>query len=819
MVSAGGVRLFCIFTWMSFTVYRSSAGSGKTYTLVKEYLGIVLQDPFLFRNILAITFTNKAANEMRERILSSLRDIANPQENPDSSVVRNMLPDLVGITGLAPEEVSRQATVVLGNILHNYQDFSVGTIDSFIHRIIRTFAFDLHLPLNFEVEMDEQAMVGMAVDLLLGRVGIDKVPTDILKKFTESRIDDEKNWDVEKDLKSFAAKLLRDDIAQFLPVLEKMETSDIIAASEELLKYMKWFETEGQRQASSIIDIWQENDIAPEDLSYGKNGIYGYVRRLANGDFSKLTANNYVVATLGEDKWTSTKADGAKVAVINSIKTVLLQKAADLVNHVDNGKRRYIFYRLLKKNIFPLAVLHEIIAVMQQIREAEGIIHISEFDKRIAGVVGSEPVPFIYERLGDRYSHFLIDEFQDTSVLEWQNLLPLIENSLAEGKFNMVVGDAKQAIYRFKGGEVEQLVKLPEIYKKALTSEMIARERQLHDHYDDRKLQSNYRSRENVIGFNNAFYTFISTLLSGMLKDIYADCFQQSSGNSPGGEVRIHFIDQEGRKEDKEPVYFEQIRNYIGEMVQEHGYALRDIAILTRSNSSASKIARNLLLNGTNVISAESLLLSSSPEVNFLINCLDFITNSDNKLALANMLSFIVQRDGRELHPSMAELLSGKDKDTESLHRLQSYFIKAGIHFNREELSQMGLYERVEGLIRIFSLDNTLNPYLMFFLDAVYDYSMNKRFIDEDFTSYWRENSNKFSIVVPEGLDAVNVMTIHKAKGLEFPVVIYPFANSKVDIFRDKKWITIDDPRLPGLKAALIPLINDLSDTDYADYL
>jgi len=804
---------------MSFTVYRSSAGSGKTYTLVKEYLGIVLKDPDHFRNVLAITFTNKAANEMRDRIVKSLKEIADADNYPETVAVKFMLPELLESSGMEINKLSMNAEVVLGKILHNYQDFSVGTIDSFIHRIIRTFAFDLHLPLNFEVETDDRTLVAMAVDLLLSRVGIEEMTTKILKKFTESRISDEKNWDIESDLRSFSRQLMKDDIAEFLPGLHGMDSKNILSISSKLQKQIKSFEDQLSNKAIALLEFWENKGVGEGDLFFGKAGIHGYISRLASKNFSSVKAGARIQKTLGEDKWYADSLAPERKALVDNVKEEMLDMAGDIISFIDSEYPGYIFYRLLKRNIFPLAILNEIEDVLDQIRAEEGIIHISEFDKRISDVVSKEPVPFIYERLGERYRHFLLDEFQDTSILEWQNILPLIENALAEAHFNMIVGDAKQAIYRFKGGEVEQLVELPKIYRKPSTADMDMRERQLEHFYDPRVLKSNFRSKREIIKFNNELYQFIAGQLPENLSRIYADCAQESDPKKTGGEVRISFVDTEGTKEDKEPTYFDQIHDLVMEMTSEKGYSLKDIAILCRSNGDASNIARNLLNHGIKVISTESLLLRSSAEVNFLIFCMDFISNNEDKVAMAGILTYITNRnDDAELHKILSRYLKsdGKLKDPAASAGFIQHLIDSGINFNPDELNQMGLYEKVESLIRIFSLDSCPDPYILFFLDIVYEYSTNKRLLSEDFMNYWRDNSSKYSIVVPEGLDAVNVMTIHKAKGLEFPVVIYPFANSKVDISKDKKWVHINDPELPGLKVALIPLINDLLETEYA---
>ncbi|NQT78255.1 MAG: UvrD-helicase domain-containing protein [Bacteroidetes bacterium] len=801
---------------MSFTVYRSSAGSGKTYTLVKEYLGIVLADPPAYRNILAITFTNKAANEMRDRIVRSLTEIAEAEQYPNTNAVKYMLPELQLITGFEKQLLIRNAGISLRNILHNYQDFAVSTIDSFIHRIIRTFSFDLHLPLNFEVEVDEDAMVTMAVDLLLSRVGLDKSLTTVLLRFTESRISEEKNWDIEKDLKKFARRLLKDDITEYLPGLQSMDTKTLLTVSNKLYSYINSFKNELSKKAAELISLWERNGIEVTDLYYGKSGVYGYVSRLAAKNFSNPEPNSRVRNTLGEDQWYTSKIDSEKKYIIDGLKNEMFDMLNYMVNYYEEHESRYILYGLLKRNIFPLAVLNEIEKVMDQIRENEGIIHISEFDKRIAAVVHYESVPFIYERLGEKYKHFLIDEFQDTSVLEWQNIIPLVENSLAEGHFNMMVGDAKQAIYRFKGGEVEQLVKLPEIHKRPDTPEMKSREKLLERNYNPEKLKFNFRSREEIIKFNNALYSFIAEDHSELLSTIYADAVQESPEQKPGGEVRISFIEKQGSKSDMEPLYLEKVLGTVIELKEQKGYTLGDIAILCRSNKDASKIARHLLLKGIEVVSAESLLLSTSPEVHFIIFCLDYISNPDDHLALGGIITYL---DDKYADPEFRHLLQNHlprkgQEDVLSINAAFAECLKArDIRFVPDELKGMGLYEKLEAVIRAFSLNNSPDPYVIFFLDVAFDFEKNRRYDPEDFTAFWKENSHKYSIVVPEGMDAVNIMTIHKAKGLEFPAVIYPFANSKVDVGRDQKWVQLDEPAFPDFGIALLPMNKSLEKT------
>ncbi len=808
---------------MNFAVYKSSAGSGKTHTLVREYLAIILRKPSLFRNILAVTFTNKAANEMRERIIRSLTELSHPDRFAGSPTVSHMLPELEKETGLPASDLSENASQALTLILHSYQDFSVSTIDSFIHRVVRTFAFDLHLPLNFEVEVDEEAMVSQAVDLLMSRVGIDEVPTKVLAGFAASRVSDEMNWNIEQSLKSFARHLLRDDVAEFLPGLQKMDSTAILKAGRHLSESIRRFENEVVQRASTLMSFWKKNGIGVQDLYYGKTGIYGYIDRLSNGNLAKLKPTDRVRSTIGDDCWYSeNRIDAGKKALIDGLKGEMIDLAGGLLNFIDEGYPGYELYRILKKNIFPLAVLNEILKVIDQIRETDGLVHISEFDKRIATVVNNEPVPFIYERLGERYSHFLVDEFQDTSVLEWQNILPLIENALSVNSFSMVVGDPKQAIYRFKGGEVEQLVKLPAIHGKRISPELSSRELLLKRNYVARELKRNFRSREVIIRFNNDLYTFAATRLPGNLRDIYSDCVQEIPGQKQGGSVQIRFMPAGKDREEREAAYLEEIYSSIIQLCDEGGYAWRDIAILCRSNREASRIASNLLLRGIGVVSAESLLLASSPEVTFLVACLGHLINETDTLWLTTMITYL---SGKKGLPPVADFLARcfspvqDENPVAAPEMFRRILIGEGIGFNPLLLTQMGLYERAEALVRIFDLNHHPDPYVLFFLDLVREYASNSRFSPEEFLTFWEDNIAGFSIVVPEGINAVQVMTIHKAKGLQFPVVIYPFANDKVEVHRNQRWVDLTDAGIEGLDTALLPMLEGLENTSLADVL
>jgi ATP-dependent exoDNAse (exonuclease V) beta subunit len=426
---------------MSFTVYKSSAGSGKTFTLVKEYLCLVIVNPYRFRSVLAITFTNKAADEMKQRILQTLNLLSDYQNLNAAKLekLNYLLPELKKQTGLTEAEIIRNSQLTLSLILHNYSNFAISTIDSFVHKIVRTFANDLNLPVNFSVELDGENLISQAVDLLINQLGNQELLTDFLFDYAKTKIDEDKSWHIETDLKAFARILLEEESQLKIEKLNKLDLTDFKLILNKLNRLTNEFIENIAAKGIEVRNQIKLHNIPHEAFYQGKNGISAYFDKIANKQISK--PNRYVGNTIEENKWTSAKASSIDKASIESIKDFITSKYYELLIIFDNNYETYIIRNAIQKNIYSLALLNEIEKFIKEIRENEYTVHISEFNKRISEIVINEPIPFIYERLGEKYKHFLIDEFQDTSVLQWLNLLPLIDNSLAEDQFNMIVGD------------------------------------------------------------------------------------------------------------------------------------------------------------------------------------------------------------------------------------------------------------------------------------------------------------------------------------------------------------------------------------------
>ncbi len=807
---------------MSFAVYKSSAGSGKTHTLVKEYIRLVIENPEKYRNVLAITFTNKAANEMKSRILLYLKTLSQFPVSTEKPLIADVLKDICAKSGFTEQQVSRNAAVSLSLILHNYSNFAVSTIDSFVHRLVRSFARDLRLPVNFDVELDSDKLITKSIGLLISKVGTDESLTKALVQFVESKMDDERSWNIEMQLKNFTASLLKEDSFTAIKKLESLETDDFFEINSKLIKIIKIFENKIQSIASEAVKCISDKGIEPGAFFQGNKGISGYFEKLAVLNFEKITPNSFVVTTINDNKWYGGKASFSDKQAIDEISGQLTDCYSQIQNAVVQDFSKYQLCKLIIQNIYPIAVLNAIQKVMDEFRENENIVHISEFNKRIAEIVGSEPVPFIYERIGEKYKHFLVDEFQDTSLLQWQNLLPLLENSLGNNNFNMIVGDGKQAIYRWRNGEVEQFARLPEIFPPATDPVILNRELLLKSHYSGFVLEKNYRSKAEIIRFNNEFFNFSRQFLDDSFKNIYDSVEQKFDEKNNGGYVRLEFLDKnEFEKDEILEAELEKIRKIIVEDLADFEH--RDIAVLTRKNEEGSAVAKHLLQNGINVVSSEVLKLTSSREVSFLIALLSFINDPKEKLPVSLILNYLTDTKKiafanlNEAFEACAELSRG-DAQKQIVLPLEELIRKNGINFFISKLKPFTLFETVAELINIFAIDPAQNdPFVQFFMDIILEFTARFNEGITEFLTFWDDTRKNQSIIVPEGINAVRIMTIHKAKGLEFPVVIYPFANNASKTGLDSTWIDLDFEEIPELKTALVKYSKALENTNYSD--
>ena len=503
-----------------FKIYNASAGSGKTYTLVKEYLKIILSSPKSYKQILAITFTNKAVNEMKHRILGSLFDFGQTTNlNEPSEMFRAISKEL----RIDSDTLQKKSKATLKDVLHNYAFFDISTIDKFTHRLIRTFAKDLNLPQNFEVVMDNDMLLSEAVAKLIDKAGRDEQLTKILIDFALEKIDDNKSWDIAFDLIAIGKLLFNENHSWHLQKLIDKDVPAFLELKKIIIEKTTSLKKEITASAKEALSLIEFNGLLFNDFtaSYFPKFMFKISGGDLDIDFNAGWKNNFETNAL----YSKSCLQGTK-ATLDALQPELIV----LFNAIKNNLYDYLFLKNAYTNIVPLTVLNSIQQEIKALLKERDQLSISEFNTIISNEIKHQPAPFIYERLGEKYRHYFIDEFQDTSVMQWHNLIPLIANALASEEGSLfLVGDVKQAIYRWRGGKAEQFMNL---VNRATNPFVTAPEIEL--------LPKNYRSYSEVIKFNNDFFTTTSLFLND---DIYRSLFEegnkQDHNSKEGGLVEI----------------------------------------------------------------------------------------------------------------------------------------------------------------------------------------------------------------------------------------------------------------------------------------
>lgn len=759
----------------TFKIYNASAGSGKTFTLVKEYLVLLFSDKRIdnYKNILAVTFTNKAVAEMKKRIVENLAAFS---EKDCPRKFRPMKELIEKELGLSSEALRKKANEILKSIIHNYASFEVSTIDGFTHRVLRTFARDLDLPMNFEVELNTTEILEQAVDQLIAKAGKDKELTDVLVRFVISKTDDDKSWDVSRDLLKIAGLLTQETNQPFLNLLKDRKIQDFELLGNNIKREVKGLENQAQLAAKDFFVLLENNDV--ENTSFSG----GFCPKF----FEKTLESNWPVdfdrkwqIKLEADPLYSKKTPDSQKMILDELQPEIWR----LYNRVKSALLELQFLESVYKNLVPLSLLSAIQNEIEAIKKDRNIILISEFNAKIAASIQNQPAPFIYERLGERYQHYFIDEFQDTSELQWQNLIPLIDHALATETHGLggsltLVGDAKQSIYRWRGGKAEQFIELC-----ALNNPFSLDKKQVIE------LPKNFRSKKEVVDFNNTFFSFSAQIFSNPEhQELFKTTTRQDPVNKEGGYVNLTFIEAEN-VEEQNIVYPQRVLSIIRDL-EAREVPMGDVCILTRTLKEGVLVANYLSQNGVSVISQESLLVARSAEVQFVTAILEFALDGSEKQLKLQILQYLTHYKiaVEDRHQFIANRLNLDDQ--QFMDSLGDF----GISFNLHEVSQTTLYEAVETIIRQFDLIDSSHAYLQFFLDFIYETSQGKQTGIFSFLEIWERKKEKLSIIAPQSENAVEIMTIHKAKGLEFQVVIYPFAHSKIgDISRESLWMPLPE--------------------------
>ena len=787
-------------------IYNAAAGAGKTYTLVKDYIILLLQTPANdgYKYILAITFTNKAVAEMKTRVLHTLVDLSKmsikEKENNNSliSAIRSE-------TGLSFDYIKQKADKIVKSILHNYASFDIVTIDTFTHRVLRTFSKDLGISSNFEIEMDVDLLIHEAVDRVVDKIGVEPELTNAIIEFALTKLDEDKSWDVSIELRNIGDLLKSEQQRKSLLKIEDKSLKDFKVLDVNLKTKIGQIKENIKKLATEIIAVFELNSLKEADFMRGS--IPKHFKKLIGGDTRFDTTTGWKQNITGAAFYSKATSKDTK-ETIDRLRPKIEEAFAQTQDLLANLE----FYVNVKKNLIPLSILKTIHRELNLIKKERNLVLISEFNTTITDTIKDQPAPFIYERLGEKYRDYFIDEFQDTSVLQWQNLVPLIDNAVStedsNGKKGRVtlVGDVKQAIYRWRGGDAEQFINLSTAANPfANPTKEVA------------NLPKNYRSYSEIINFNNKFFSGLANDFMNLeYKRLYKEGNQQEYNQKKGGFISIQFIEANSIEEEA-ALYAEKTYLIIQDLLEQQ-YDFKDICILVRKQKEGTAVASYLTDKGLPITSSETLLLKNDPNITGLVAMLQWIIDEDNLIAKIDFLYFLSTiLKIHEKHFFLEKLRSLSPKEI-----TLKLFKDHQLNIDFEQMMSLSLYEALEYGISVLKLAFETPAYLQSFLNEAFNFSQKKESGKAGFLDFWEQKKDKLSISVPEGYNAVQIMTIHKSKGLEFPCVIYPFANT--DIYRELQptlWIPVKSSIFESFTEVFIDFKKNLAyvNTDYKEII
>lgn len=770
-----------------FLVLKSSAGSGKTYALVRHFLFLSLksEEPYAYSHILAITFTNAAAAEMKERVMERLHEFTFSKALEGKNELFN---DIRKELDVSPMILQERARKTLSHMLHNYSRLSISTIDSFTHRIVRAFAKDLQIHPDFSIEMDTEKFLEQSVDACLDEVGQDAELTAYLENYVLSNFEEEEDWNVRKGMIAISRQLLKEDARNILSLFENLHITEYEKIKKAFQNKIQELTKELFNRLDVIFNLIEEKNLTPQDFFNSGRGTISYLKKVRNGIFENPGNNLLKVIEKGWGK--------PKQADVESMNGLLNEVAQYVIDWV-SGDKKNEFNRINKilPRIYTTGLLCKLNEVSQRIKTEENILLISDFHAIVSAVVQESTAPFIYERAGERYHHILIDEFQDTSEMQWKNFLPLFENAISQGNFNLIVGDGKQSIYRWRNGNVEQFVRLPQLYDGAPDTMQLL----LNNAYLEEALNTNRRSGKAIIEFNNMLFGALKEKL-GPLKDVYDKHEQECSKDHPGYvEVQTLVVD---RKDSSDLHMLNGIVEAIREC-REDGYEWGDIAILTRKGKAESTKISEFILQQTEKIpltTEDSFLVQNSNEVQLLMACINYFGKETENFYRFNLIRRICDVFPKrfiysEIISNYVELLEKGKLRFKVNEFLDEYYpgLRNIVKDNPHP------FECIQELIRFFQL--SFDVYLEFFENQLLQLSHRNGMGFSEMTDWWNENKSKLYIQSGEQQNAVRILTIHKSKGLQFPVVIFPKFDTKHP--NQTLWVTAPDVH-PGFTKGLI---------------
>lgn len=763
----------------SYTVINASAGSGKTYALVQRLLMICLRYPNQqqsIRNILALTFTNKAANEMKERILSWLGSFSadNFAENIDLKNIQKAFEE-EGLK-ITIDELHHRAKKLLDYVLHNYSTLNIGTIDRFNSRLVRSFSYELGLAKNFNLEIEAEPFLIEAVDKMLDQIGEDEVISNSFMDYVDYSLENNERINLNKSLYDSAKEFVKDIHYEHLKNNKDFDNTNYENIKNTLRKEIVSNKKLAVELATKSIELFQSRNVDIEDFAQGKNGIGGFFTKVL--DFYNQKRPGFPFPTTAEEsvvnnyrKGAATKSKHKESEIFEILDQLLEYRMQLILLYIETQKKEKILSALL-----PLKVNKDIQDELKKIEDENDLVLLSKFNILINESLRNEPSAFIYEKVGSQFQHYFFDEFQDTSELQWQNFVPLRDHSIStENTSFTLVGDPKQSIYRFRGGESKLMLDI--INKKEISSKQA----------ELLILKDNWRSAKNIVKFNNDLYKFHSDILEEEHKNIFGTDAEQNPKSGIEGRVKVNLIENL-TNEDFYNDTSERMRKDIQEIL-DNGFKFSDITILCRGNFdifSYSQKLGTLKVNykgvETNIktISEKGLTLELSNTLKAVIEFLKWEVNPKNKPNLI-MMMYYLNKLGRihmtDFTLEMKEILDIKSYE-EILSCIQQ---KYAVKLKQDNFPKFNLYNFVEYYVNEFSVENKETDFLLNFLEMLFNFTQNAGASTKEFLKYWDEEASTYTIQASENIDAVQIMTIHKAKGLEFPIVFIPMINKNRD--------------------------------------
>lgn len=763
----------------SYTVINASAGSGKTYALVQRLLMICLRYPNQqqsIRNILALTFTNKAANEMKERILSwlgnfSAKDYA---ENTDLKNIQKAF-EAQGLK-ITIDELHDRSKKLLDYVLHNYSTLNIGTIDRFNSRLVRSFSYELGLAKNFNLEIEAEPFLIEAVDKMLDQIGENETISNSFMDYVDYSLENNERINLNKNLYDSAKEFVKDIHYEHLKSNKSFDDANYEKIKNTLRKEIVLNKKQSAELAASSIELFKSRNIDIEDFAQGKNGIGGFFTKVI--DFYQQKRPGFPFPTTQEEsvinnyrKGASSKSKHKESEIFEILDQLLDHRMKLILLYIETQKKEKVLSALL-----PLKVNKDIQDELQKIEEENDLVLLSKFNILINENLKNEPSAFIYEKVGAQFQHYFFDEFQDTSELQWQNFVPLRDHSVStEYTSFTLVGDPKQSIYRFRGGESKLMLDI--INKKEFSPKEA----------DLLVLKDNWRSARNIVKFNNELYRFHSEGLLEEHQNIFGEDAEQSPKSKFDGRVKVNLIDNLTNEEFYNDTS-ERMRKDIQECL-DNGFKFSDITILCRGNFDIFSYSQKLgslkvqYRGGeTNIktISDKGLTLELSNTLKAVIEFLRWELNPKNKHCLI-MMMYHLNTLGKIHMPDftleMKEILDIEGHE-EILQFIQQ---KYSLQLKQDNFPRFNLYNFIEYYINEFSVEKKETDFLLNFLEMLFNFTQNAGASTKEFLKYWDEEASSYTIQASENIDAIQIMTIHKSKGLEFPIVFIPMMNKNRD--------------------------------------